>query len=107
MGVVVVIAVALVVLAVAVNGQEDAVVAIPILKSERVMNDDGSYAFSYESADGISRTETGEQKQIGDKPEDSGSTAQGTISRKAPNGKTVTMTFTADENGYQPKVTVS
>ena len=60
---------------------------------------------SYESADGIVRSETGSQKEVA--PDAKGSTSQGTISWKAPNGKTVTITFTADENGYQPKVTVA
>jgi len=59
---------------------------------------------SYESADGTKRTESGAQKKIG---EEFGATSQGTISWKTPDGKTVTLTFTADENGYQPKVTIS
>ncbi len=60
--------------------------------------------FRYETGDGISRTETGNQKKIG---EESGSTSTGSVSWKTPDGKTVTLTFVADERGYQPKVTVS
>lgn len=58
----------------------------------------------YETGDGIKRSEAGEQKKIG---EESGSTSNGSISWKTPEGKTVTITFVADERGFQPKVSVA
>merc|ERR1711974_462706 len=51
------------------------------------------YSFSYE-------TEHGVQKQIGDKPEEAGTVSQGKFSY--PEGAvTYTITWVADENGFQ------
>ncbi|KAK4019067.1 LOW QUALITY PROTEIN: endocuticle structural glycoprotein SgAbd-5 [Daphnia magna] len=77
---------------------------VPILSSQFDQKEDGSYSFSYETGDGIKRSEAGAQKKIG---EETGSTSNGSISWKTPEGKTVTITFVADERGFQPKVTVS
>jgi len=84
--------------------QQGAAPAIPIVKSAFDDKGDGSYSFSYESADGTKRDESGTQKKIG---EDYGATKQGSVSWKTPDGKTVTITFVSDENGFQPKVTIS
>merc|ERR1711911_404119 len=58
------------------------------------------YSFSYETENGISVSESGAQKQIGDKPEEAGTVSQGKFSY--PEGAvTYTITWVADENGFQ------
>merc|ERR1712011_35750 len=60
------------------------------------------YSFSYEAENGISVSESGVQKQIGDKPEESGTVSQGKFSY--PEGSvTYTINWVADENGFQAK----
>merc|ERR1712063_21679 len=54
------------------------------------------FSFSYETENGISVGESGVQKQIGDKPEEAGTVSQGKFSY--PEG---TVTWVADENGFQ------
>merc|ERR1711955_196000 len=60
------------------------------------------YSFSYEAENGISVSESGVQKQIGDKPEESGTVSQGKFSYPE-DGVTYTITWVADENGFQAK----
>merc|ERR1712198_484501 len=60
------------------------------------------YSFSYEAENGISVSESGVQKQIGDKPEEAGTVSQGKFSY--PEGSvTYTINWVADENGFQAK----
>ena len=60
------------------------------------------YSFSYETENGISVSESGVQKQIGDKPEEAGTVSQGKFSY--PEGSvTYTINWVADENGFQAK----
>merc|ERR1712133_335869 len=58
------------------------------------------YSFSYESENGIIVSESGVQKQIGDKPEEAGIVSQGKFSYPE-EGVTYTITWVADENGFQ------
>merc|ERR1712011_68280 len=59
-------------------------------------------SFSYEAENGISVSESGVQKQIGDKPEEAGTVSQGKFSY--PEGSvTYTINWVADENGFQAK----
>merc|ERR1712243_345798 len=58
------------------------------------------YSFSYESENGISVSESGKQKQFGDKPEEAGIISQGKFSYPE-EGVTYTITWVADENGFQ------
>ena len=55
------------------------------------------YSFSYEAENGISVSESGVQKQIG---EESGTVSQGRFSYPE-DSKTYTITWVADENGFQ------
>ena len=58
------------------------------------------YSFSYETENGISVSESGKQKQFGDKPEDAGTVSQGKYSYPE-DSVTYTVTWVADENGFQ------
>merc|ERR1712035_311906 len=59
-------------------------------------------SFSYETENGISVSESGVQKQIGDKPEEAGTVSQGKYSYPE-DSVTYTVTWVADENGFQAK----
>merc|ERR1712191_27662 len=75
----------------------------PILILKQSQNHDTEkqeYSFSYEAENGISVSESGVQKQIGDKPEESGTVSQGTYSYPE-DSVTYTITWVADENGFQ------
>ncbi|XP_073841254.1 pupal cuticle protein Edg-78E-like [Musca autumnalis] len=63
------------------------------LKYVNVVNPDGSYNFEYESSNGINFAENG----VG------GESATGSYSYTAPEGEAIQLTYTADQNGYQPQ----
>lgn len=56
--------------------------------------------YSYETSDGVSRTEEAEVRNAG--TENEHLVVRGTISWYAPDGQQYTITFIADENGFQP-----
>ena len=56
---------------------------------------------SYESADGTKVSESGNQKQVGPKPEDIGTVSKGSYSFTNPDGVVLTVNWVADENGFQ------
>ncbi|XP_017071609.1 endocuticle structural glycoprotein ABD-5 [Drosophila eugracilis] len=78
---------------------EDAQAETIKLESE---NTGDKYSFSYETSNGISRTETGEVKP-GAGEDDGSLSVQGSTSWSAPDGKKYEISFTADETGYHPK----
>lgn len=45
---------------------------------------------------------SGYQKEIGADPEGSGTVAKGSYSYTAPDGRKISVTWVADENGFQP-----
>ncbi|XP_075163085.1 pupal cuticle protein Edg-78E-like [Haematobia irritans] len=57
------------------------------------VHSDGSYDFAYQTSNGISVSETG----VGS------SYASGSYSYTSPEGQNIALTYTADENGYQPQ----
>lgn len=59
-----------------------------------------SYSYEYETSNGIKANENGELKQIG---EEKGIAAQGGYSYTAPDGTLISVTYVADENGFQPQ----
>ncbi|XP_075161934.1 pupal cuticle protein Edg-78E-like [Haematobia irritans] len=63
------------------------------LKYVNEVNADGSYNFEYSSSNGIEFGEAG----IG------GSYGKGSYSYTSPEGQLIELTYTADENGYQPQ----
>nr|XP_024217477.1 endocuticle structural glycoprotein SgAbd-8 isoform X2 [Halyomorpha halys] len=76
---------------------------IPILKYENEgVNYDGSYKWSYETGNEIVAEESGFVKNFG-VPEQEIQTAQGSYSYTAPDGTRITVTYTADENGFIPQ----
>merc|ERR1712191_2727 len=58
------------------------------------------YSFSYEGENGIVVSESGVQKQIGAKADEAGTVSQGKYSYPEA-GVTYTITWVADENGFQ------
>lgn len=59
------------------------------------------YKFAFETSDGTQRDEEGVIKNAGTDAE--ALSVRGSISWVAPDGQTYTITFVADENGYQPQ----
>ncbi|XP_063920057.1 pupal cuticle protein 20-like [Zophobas morio] len=74
---------------------------VPILRLENNVNGDGSYNFAYETGDGIQAQEEGYLKNAGS--QDEAQTAQGSFSYTAPDGQQIAVSYTADENGFQPQ----
>ncbi|XP_065579913.1 cuticle protein CP14.6-like [Artemia franciscana] len=60
----------------------------------------GSYKYAVETSNGIRMEQTGSQIQVG---EDQGAAAQGSYSYTGPDGQVITLTYRADENGFQPQ----
>ncbi|CAH0547602.1 unnamed protein product [Brassicogethes aeneus] len=69
---------------------------IPIIRFENNPNQgDGSYNYLYETGNGINAQEEGYQKD--------GTAAQGSFSYTSPDGQQIQISYTADENGFQPQ----
>ncbi|XP_026488400.1 pupal cuticle protein 20-like [Vanessa tameamea] len=73
---------------------------VPILRYENENNGDGTYKFSYETGNGISAQESGAPRAQG--PEGPAVTAEGAFSYRTPDGQQISLTYTADENGFHP-----
>ncbi|XP_046826398.1 endocuticle structural glycoprotein SgAbd-4-like [Vespa crabro] len=74
---------------------------IPIVsQSQEGPNPDGSYKWSYESGNGIKAEEQGQLKNAGS--ENEAMEAQGAFSYPSDDGQQISLTYTADENGFQP-----
>ncbi|XP_047469744.1 cuticle protein CP14.6-like [Penaeus chinensis] len=71
---------------------------VPILKDDRVHEEDGTYNFDFEAANGISFSQSGSP----DGDEDAVIKA-GEYSYTAPDGTEIHVRFVADENGFQPQ----
>ncbi|XP_042856742.1 cuticle protein AMP1A-like [Penaeus japonicus] len=71
---------------------------VAILRDDRVLEDDGRYNFDFETANGISVSESG--SPVG---EDGAINSAGSFSYTAPDGTDVHVEFVADENGFQPQ----
>ncbi|XP_017840149.1 pupal cuticle protein 20 [Drosophila busckii] len=80
------------------GGGED----IPIIKLESKVNTDGSYMYEYETGNGIKAEEMGYLKNAGVKGEEA-QTAEGSFSYTSPEGQAISVTYIADENGFQPQ----
>ncbi|XP_063587535.1 cuticle protein AMP1A-like [Penaeus indicus] len=71
---------------------------VPILKDDRVQEDDGTFNFDFEAANGIRVSQAGSP----DGDEDAVIKA-GEYSYTAPDGTPVVVKYVADENGFQPQ----
>ncbi|XP_063857225.1 cuticle protein CP14.6-like [Scylla paramamosain] len=70
---------------------------VPIVKYDRIQEDDGRYSVDVETGNGIRWSQSGS-------PVDNGAIATaGQYSYTAPDGILVEMKFVADENGFQPE----
>ncbi|XP_066584029.1 endocuticle structural glycoprotein SgAbd-1-like [Prorops nasuta] len=70
-----------------------------ILRQTQDTASDGSYAYSYDTENGISVAETGEVKNLG--PAGQIEVVRGQYSYTAPDGTPIVVTYTADENGFR------
>ncbi|XP_046393657.1 endocuticle structural glycoprotein ABD-4-like [Ischnura elegans] len=83
--------------------------SIAIVRQSKEMGFDGSYQYSYETANGIRAEETGEVRpNPNPQPKDGEGAAnivvsRGSFSYTAPDGTPITLTYIADENGFQPQ----
>ena len=71
-----------------------------ILRMEMSQNDDGSFQYGYETTDPIQQDVIGEIRQIN---EEVGVVMQGSYSFQTPDGQTISISWVADENGFQPQ----
>ncbi|KFB43832.1 AGAP006000-PA-like protein [Anopheles sinensis] len=69
-----------------------------VLKFDSVVNPE-SYNYAYETSNGIQAQEAGELKNLGDVP---GLSVRGSYTYTGPDGQVYTVTYLADENGFQP-----
>ncbi|XP_047470128.1 endocuticle structural glycoprotein SgAbd-2-like [Penaeus chinensis] len=74
---------------------EAPVEVVPIVKDERVTNEDGSYTVDVETGNGIIASEAGTLNSEGD------IIMTGQYSYTAPDGSVIEVKFVADENGFQ------
>ncbi|XP_047514434.1 larval cuticle protein LCP-22-like [Pieris napi] len=64
---------------------------------------DGSYNYFYETNNGIAAQAQGVPRTFAGNPPVSPAVAQGSFSWTSPEGEVISMTYVADENGYQPQ----
>ena len=75
---------------------------IPIVSQEQEgPNPDGSYKYKFETGNGIKAEESGQVKNAGTETE--ALEAQGAVSYKDDQGQEVSLTYVANENGFQPQ----
>lgn len=77
--------------------------AAQILRSENVLNLDGSYQYLYETDNGLNVKEQGQPKAI-DGSNDLAMQVEGGYQYTAPDGTAIAMSYVANENGFQPTV---
>nr|CAD7397644.1 unnamed protein product [Timema poppensis] len=74
---------------------------IPILKQSSNISPEGAYEYSYETGNGIAADETGVLHKAANPEDGSVVVAEGRYSWTAPDGKLYSVTYKADENGFQ------
>ncbi|KAE8573249.1 endocuticle structural glycoprotein SgAbd-4 [Halyomorpha halys] len=77
---------------------------VAIISSTDEHNPDGSYQWSYETANGIKAQETGSLKPAQDPKDGQVVVAQGSYSYTADDGTVISLTYVADDlEGFQPQ----
>lgn len=71
-----------------------------ILRSDIEVNPD-SFQYAYQTSNGIAAEEVGQSKQIG---QEAPIVTQGQFSYTSPEGEPISLSYIADENGFQPQV---
>ncbi|XP_022181462.1 endocuticle structural glycoprotein SgAbd-9-like [Myzus persicae] len=86
------------------NGQNPAYNGqfVPILQQSFDLSPEGSYTFSYQSADGTQRQESGGLRYPAVQGYPPVMAVQGSYSAITPEGVPIEVAYVADENGYQP-----
>lgn len=74
---------------------------VPIVSQQMSIEPEGSFHWSYESGDGTKQVQDGQLKVV-DKDTSVG-TMQGSFEYKGDDGQVYSITYVADENGYQPQ----
>ncbi|KAF0768469.1 endocuticle structural glycoprotein SgAbd-9-like [Aphis craccivora] len=75
---------------------------VPILQQSFDITPEGSYSFSYQSADGTQRQESGGLRYPAVQGYPPVMSVQGSYSAITPEGVPIEVGYIADENGYQP-----
>lgn len=78
---------------------------IPILKSTNELKPDQSYSWEIETGNGIQAAENGYLKNAG-LPGAEAQTVQGYYQYVGPDNIPIQLTYTADENGFRPSVSI-
>ncbi|XP_037943946.1 endocuticle structural glycoprotein ABD-4 [Teleopsis dalmanni] len=77
---------------------------IAIVAQESNIEPDGSYSYSYETANGIKGEETGTLKKATSADSNDVIVAKGSNTYTSPEGIVITLSYTADDvNGFQPQ----
>ncbi|XP_065566121.1 cuticle protein CP14.6-like [Artemia franciscana] len=74
---------------------------VSIVSYVNEVNGDGTYDIGYELSNGVKASETGRQISLPD--DEPGTAVSGSYSFVGDDGKTYTVSYVADENGFQPK----
>ncbi|XP_065163128.1 endocuticle structural glycoprotein SgAbd-2-like [Atheta coriaria] len=75
---------------------------VPILSQNAEVNFDGSYQHNFEAGNGISAQEQGVLKNAGQKDAEA-EEVQGAFKYTAPDGTPISISYVANENGFQPQ----
>ncbi|KAK7867373.1 hypothetical protein R5R35_008917 [Gryllus longicercus] len=73
---------------------------IQIVRLDSDVGFDGTFQYAYETSDGTQAQQEGRLKQIG---AEAGEAVSGSFSHKTPEGEQISLTYVADENGFQPQ----
>ncbi|KAJ8920808.1 hypothetical protein NQ315_004949 [Exocentrus adspersus] len=71
-------------------------VHVPILRQDQDVREDGVYQYGYETANGIAAEEHG-----GPAGPNGGTAAQGSYTYTSPEGRVISISYVADENGFR------